>query len=113
MVHSQHFETDAYVGVDAGADRLPGIANVDDGFDGVVDNPVELGATGSDDRFVVMTADQYAMAPDLLPLVLQRGAWIGDDVVDSVVTSEVPRRQFFRFENRAGVWEFMKSSDVQ
>ena len=44
----------ATVCVDNGPDGQPGIAGVDDGNNGRVDDPSERGATGSDDRFLVI-----------------------------------------------------------
>lgn len=78
LIRTQRFDPSAYAGVDAGPDGLPGVAGVDDGFNGLVDDPTELGATGSDDRFVVISEAEFLADPDSLPLVLQRGAFVPD-----------------------------------
>ncbi len=93
LVRSQAFDPDGRVGVDAGADGRPGIAWVDDGANGIVDDPVELGATGSDDRLIVVSGDEFAAQPETLRSVLQRGAWV--DVDDMAAT-----RRFWRKERR-------------
>ncbi|TWT82011.1 hypothetical protein CA13_34660 [Planctomycetes bacterium CA13] len=46
---SRHFDPDAEVILFAGADGLPGRAEIDDDFNGIVDDPSELGAFRSDD----------------------------------------------------------------
>lgn len=48
------WDPSATVFVDNGPDGQPGIAGVDDGNNGRVDDPSERGATGSDDRFLVI-----------------------------------------------------------
>ncbi|QDT06020.1 hypothetical protein K227x_44270 [Rubripirellula lacrimiformis] len=116
LVRTQRFDASAYVGVDAGADGLPGIAEVDDGANGIVDDRVELGATGSDDRLRVITSDQYLLDPDVLPLVLQRGAWV--DVDSTSTTDPKSTRQFFRRaadadDGTTEVWESMKHPRIQ
>ncbi len=105
VVATKTFDPDAFVGVAAGEDGLPGIAGVDDGANGVVDDPAELGATGSDDRVLVLTADQYRDQPALIPLVLARGGWIVADRADDV--SRQPMRTFFVATSRNGAWEWM------
>ncbi len=49
-----------------GADALPGVALVDDDGNGSVDDPSELGATGSDDRVV---APEQTLVTEPLPAV--------------------------------------------
>lgn len=89
LVRSQAFDPEARIGVDAGPDGRPGIAWVDDGANGIVDDVVELGATGSDDRLIVLSGDEFAADPQRLGSVLQRGAWV--DVDDMAAT-----RRFWR-----------------
>ncbi|MGB7325770.1 MAG: hypothetical protein WBD31_12925 [Rubripirellula sp.] len=109
-VATKTYDSGAVVGVDAGLDGLPGIALVDDGFNGIVDDRVELGATGSDDRLIVLSETAYQADPDGPPLVLQRGAWLDANTVPSVDESGPPTRQFFQGHNDAGVWEVMRQS---
>lgn len=80
----QRFDLQALVMMRPGADGKPGIADIDDNGNGIVDDEAELGATGSDDVCVVATdddrdnrlrddgkEDDVATSPTL---VLQRGA---------------------------------------
>ena len=48
----EHFDPQAAILLTAGADGAPGRLGIDDDFDGVIDNPSELGAVGSDDHVV-------------------------------------------------------------
>lgn len=89
----------ATVFVDVGPDQQPGTADVDDGNNGIVDDPDETGANGTDDTFTValigesagesFAQDRFAQnrfAPEVaksgvagLPStakVLARGGWI-------------------------------------
>ncbi|TWU47942.1 hypothetical protein [Rubripirellula reticaptiva] len=109
-VATKTYDARALIGVDAGPDGLPGIALVDDGFNGIVDDAVELGATGSDDRLIVLSEAAYQADPDVLPLVLQRGAWLDASGEPSVDEYGPPSRQFFQGHNDAGVWEVMRQS---
>ncbi len=101
------FDSGAVIGLDAGRDGLPGIAGVDDGANGVVDDRAELGATGSDDRLFTLSKTEYDSDPAAMPLVLQRGGWTRSTAATS---ADVPTREFFRTRDDVGVWEVMKQS---
>ncbi len=74
-VEIQRFDPQAGVVIVAGADGQPGVQGVDDNGDGIVDNRLELGATGSDDECKVIPSGA-AIPPGEPSLVLQRGAYV-------------------------------------
>ncbi len=66
FVRLLQWDTAAAVYLTPGADALPGVALVDDDGNGAVDDPSELGATGSDDRVV---APEQTLVTEPLPAV--------------------------------------------
>jgi len=84
----------ASVYVTAGPDGAPGIAGIDDDGDGVVDDPGELGATGSDD-FVVAPGQlgyEAAKSGQTLSRLISRGAIVAaspDQPLDLTEATEI------------------------
>ena len=76
--------------LDAGSDGQPGVAGVDDANNGIVDDPHELGATGSDDRLTVQCADAALTAGQR---ELARGGWCPWPVDDPAAMRRVRRGQ--------------------
>ncbi len=70
------FDPEAEIVLTAGADGAPGRRGIDDDFDGVIDNPSELGAIGSDDHCATPTDpdfDQHINRP--FSRVVDHGAY--------------------------------------
>ena len=71
------FDAAAEVIIDAGQDGQPGRKNADDNANGVVDDPREIGAVGSDDRCLAPSDEGYAEAlQDEATVVISRGAMV-------------------------------------
>lgn len=70
------WDADAAVYVAAGEDAMPGVAEVDDDGNGVIDDSRELGATGSDDVMLTQLDEGYADAREgrVTALAISRGA---------------------------------------
>jgi hypothetical protein len=73
----QSYDTEARVVVGVGPDGKPGAAGVDDGNNGIVDDPDELGATRSDDLFEVIPGQYWSdVDRPLVEMILSQGGWI-------------------------------------
>ena len=96
-IQYQRFDPTAVVAVQAGADRLPGVAGTDDNINGIVDDRLELGATRSDDPCNVLTAEQLAQIPEENAMVLQRGAFVATEA--PVSNGRCRATVFGKFEN--------------
>ena len=71
------FDGTAAVIIDAGPDGQPGRKNADDNANGVVDDPREIGAVGSDDRCLAPSDEGYAEAlQGDATVVISRGAMV-------------------------------------
>ncbi len=88
-IENQIFDSNALVVMQPGPDRQPGVADVDDNANGVVDDVSEMGATRSDDLCVVRRkSDMNPREGDVdadprePTLVLQRGAFVPVDSAD-------------------------------
>lgn len=75
-IQVSRWDPQAVVYVSAGSDAQPGVAGVDDEGNGVVDDPAELGATGSDDEVLTPEHPDYpkAQVQALTAMRLSRGA---------------------------------------
>ncbi|QDT09472.1 hypothetical protein [Planctomycetes bacterium K23_9] len=76
------FDPNAIVLLAPGPDELPGQAELDDDFDGVIDNRAEMGAVGSDDVCLAPWNPGYQAAADRGDAVeISRGAFVDDGPV--------------------------------
>ena len=100
-IATERFDPDAAIVLDVGVDGQPGRAGVDDNFNGLVDDALELGAVGGDDRILTPLDPAYsvALAADSTR-VMGRGAFVpraeSDDIDDAnsreVRTAEIAGR---------------------
>ena len=92
LVLSQ-WDADAAVYVAAGEDAMPGVAEVDDDGNGVVDDSRELGATGSDDVMLTPLNEGYNDAREgrVTAMAISRGAMIPRPILASeAITLSAP-----------------------
>lgn len=72
---AQHFDSDASVMIDVGPDGAFGVLGIDDGNNGIIDDPSELGATGSDDTLTLIAGgDPMESSPTAA--VIARGGMV-------------------------------------
>lgn len=77
VMATERFDASAAIVLDVGVDGQPGRAGVDDNFNGVTDDALELGAVGGDDRILSPLDPAYhdALAADSTR-VMGRGAFV-------------------------------------
>jgi hypothetical protein len=98
------FDPTAAVLLCPGVDARPGIADVDDDADGVVDNASELGAMYSDDVCLAPSDDGYEQALQSEPCkVISRGAYVAQEANESL--DERPSRLVLSGECDGRRWE--------
>ncbi|MEM9825981.1 MAG: hypothetical protein AAF958_05305 [Planctomycetota bacterium] len=84
--------------VGVGPDGKPGQANIDDGANGVVDDPGEIGASNSDDTFEILPSEDNdgVLSPTLDPSryrVLSRGGFVEHRQSDAAAgAKKIPER---------------------
>lgn len=102
-VQYQVFDPDAVVAILPGPDGRPGRAGTDDNMDGELDDRLEMGATHSDDRCVVLEPEKLAMIPESQRVILQHGAFV--DVGEGEISASDQTHRRFLFGRRTnGDW---------
>ena len=79
------WDAEAVVYVAAGEDAMPGVAEIDDDGNGIVDDARELGATGSDDVMLTPLDEGYDDAREggVTAMAISRGAMIPSPILAS------------------------------
>ncbi|WP_442511200.1 hypothetical protein SH528x_002870 [Novipirellula sp. SH528] len=106
-VQTLYFDPDAWVVVTNGEDAHPGRADVDDDFNGTVDDTSERGAFGSDDTCQVLPAGEDPRQQSDLPVtLLSRGGFVPQPAVSNSAAND-PRRRYIVSDGKdANVWKF-------
>ncbi len=107
VVQTLRFDPNAWVVVTNGGDGQPGKADVDDDFNGVVDDASERGAFGSDDQCEVLSVDA-TVSPTTDPAisVLSRGGFVPVQDPQRLQSEDSPRRLIVSGEASGKSWTF-------
>lgn len=101
------FDAAALVVVTNGEDDRPGRAEVDDDFNGTVDDASERGAFGSDDVCEVLASGQASVnALDSNVTLLSRGGYVAAPTTAHSIADDPPRRYIVSGGNDADRWTF-------
>ncbi len=110
-IEFQRFDPGAVVLMQAGPDRQPGVARVDDDRNGTIDDRSELGATYSDDVCSVELSNvQDSDVQDDANLVLQYGAFV-PATYDQLIGETPARAIVFGQSTGEDRWSFMVEMD--
>ncbi|GAA5504924.1 hypothetical protein [Novipirellula caenicola] len=106
-VQTLHFDPGAWVVVTNGDDGEPGRADVDDDFNGVVDDHSERGAFGSDDYCRVLAShDDPSESYGANVTLLSRGGFVPKSLAANLESNDPVRRLIVSGSQLGKPWKF-------